>query len=486
MLARAIVVAGLLLCATACHAGTYYIAPGGSDPKGDGSAERPWATIRHATDAVPDDGSTVLCRDGLYVGAQSLARHFTKPLRVKAEHPYRARFRSADDSNRAFHCYVGSNVTFEGLEFFGSGGARSDYVIHLSVKDTHDLTFEDCIIHDSYNNDLIKINDEAHHLTFRGCLFYNVPDGGDEIFDINVVTDVAVEDCILMSDMEGSGRKNENRTHPFIVIKNSSQDPANSAKCRRIAVRRNVFCNWEGGSDQSYVLVGEDAKDFWEAQDVSIENNLFLFNTANPSNGAVTLKCHVRNIMIRANTVLGTVYGWTCYALRCSQEKKQLAMEDIYLYNNIFSDPAGKMPQLIWGRREFVRKDLVLLNNLYWNGGRAFPHHESTLLEIPADDPAAVAADPRLVHPAKMIIPRWDAAGARFASGQTRIRGEFERLVKTYGELPPGSPALGKADARHMPPDDILGRSRGDRPDIGACQTTPATPGTTPTRTTMP
>ncbi len=261
-----------------------------------------------------------------------------------------------------------------------------------------------------------------------------------------------------MSDMEGSGRKNENRTHPFIVIKNSSQDPANSAKCRRIAVRRNVFCNWQGGSDQSYVLVGEDAKDFWEAQDVTIENNLFLFNNANPSTGAVTLKCHVRNVAIRANTVLGTVYGWTCYALRCSQEKAQLAMEDVYIYNNIFDDPAGKMPQLIWGRPEFVRKDLVLLNNLYWNGGRAFPHHETTLLKIPADDPAAIVADPRLAHPAKMIIPRWDAAGGalrlRADAHPRRIRAAGQGLWRASARQPrhrPGRPAT-HAPRRHPRP----------------------------------
>jgi hypothetical protein len=474
MFARTVAIAGLLLSVTACHAGTYYISPDASDAKGDGSAERPWATIRHATDSMPDDGSTLIVRDGLYVGAQALARHFTKPLRVKAEHPYRARFRSAEDSNRAFHCYGGSNVTFEGLEFFGSGGTRSDYVMHLSKKDTHHLAFEDCIVHDSYNDDLIKINDESHHILFRGCLFYNAPDaGGIQIFDINVVTDVAVEDSILTSDMAGSGRPTSHRTGAFIVVKNSSTDPANSAKCQRIAVRRNVFCNWEGQSDQSYVLIGEDAKDFWEAQDVTIENNLFLFNNATPSTGAVTLKCHVRNIMIRVNTVSGTVYGWTAYALRCSEEKAKLAMEDVYIYNNIFTDPAGKMPQLIWGRREFVRKDLVLLNNLYWNGGKAFPHHEDTLFRIPADDPEAVVADPRLADSSKMIIPRWDAARGRFASGQTRIRGEFERLVKAYAALPPGSPGIGKADAKHMPPDDILGRKRGDRPDIGACQSMP-------------
>ena len=171
--------------------------------------------------------------------------------------------------------------------------------MHISTKDTHDLTFVDCIIHDSYNDDLVKINSLCHHITFRGCLLFNMPNPGDEIFDINTVTDVAVEDCIMMSDMEGSGRQNKNNNQSLIVIKNSSMG-ANPNVCKRIAVRRNVFCNWQGRPDEGYVLIGEDAKNFWEAQDVTVENNLFLFNSANHSNGAVTLKDHVRNITIRA------------------------------------------------------------------------------------------------------------------------------------------------------------------------------------------
>ena len=474
MLPRVAALVLMLLAASTSHAGTYYVAPDGSDEKGDGSTARPWATIKHATASVPDDGSTVLARDGLYTGAIVLERQFATGCVVRAEHPYRARFRSAPDSNRAFFCYGGSNVTFEGIEVFGSGGTKGDYVVHVAKPETHHITFRDCIIHDSYNDDLIKVNDLAHHVAFRGCLVYNARDaGGIQLFDINVVADVAVEDCILTSDQEGSGRATAHKAGSFIVIKNSSKDPANAAKTRRIDVRRNVFCNWEGESDQSYVLIGEDAKDFWEAQDVAVENNLFLFNTAVPSTGAVTCKCHVRNVTVRANTVLGTVLGWTCYAIRLSEERPKLGMEDIFIFNNIFDDPAGRMSQLIWGHREFVR-GAELRNNLYWNAGKAFEHHESTLFRIPADDPAAVTADPRLPNPEKMVIPRWDAARGRFASGETSIRGEFERLVKLYGQLPAGSPAAGRADAKHMPPDDILGRPRGEHPDIGAWQTVPA------------
>ncbi|RPI63655.1 MAG: hypothetical protein EHM48_02110 [Planctomycetaceae bacterium] len=462
----------VLMTAGTAVAGTYYIAPDGSDSKGDGSANKPWASLKEAVAAVPDDGSTIIVRDGLYVGNQAILRSFKKLCTIKAEHPYAARFRSPDATNRVIFCYGGANIKFEGLEVFGSGGTDNGYLIHIATRETHDITFENCIIHDSYNNDLVKINDLCRNIVFRGCLLFNVPNPGDEVFDINTVTDVVVEDCIIMSDKAGSGRENDNNNQSLIVIKNSTKDDINKEICKRITLRRNIFCNWEGRPGESYVLIGEDSKDFWEAQDIMVENNLFLFNTTNRSAGAITLKCHVRNITVRANTFCGTLNGKTSYAMRCSEEKAKLAMENIYIYNNIFTDPAGKMPRLIYGEREFVKKDLELKNNLYWNGGKKFPFNDGALFEIPKDDPAAVTADPMLADPAKMTIPRWDVKGRKFTSGQTTIRGEFERLVKTHAALPPTSPAVGKGDPKHMPADDILGNKRGTRPDIGACQTT--------------
>jgi len=79
--------------------------------------------------------------------------------------------------------------------------------------------------------------------------------------------------------------------------------------------------------------------------------------------------------------------------------------------------------------------------------------------------------DPRLGNPGLgMTLPRWDAAKGCFLSRQKTIRGEFERLVQRYAALGPGSPAVHAADPSRMPPDDILGHPRGDRPDIGCFQ----------------
>ncbi len=168
------VYATAFVCATARPAGsTWYLSPGGSDSTGIGSRQKPWRTIRFATSKAPDDGSTINLLDGVYEGTESVARQFTKTCTVRAENPCRARLRSPPDANRALTCYDVSNVAFQGLEIFGSGSTRGEYLVHLSTAKTQHLLFDGCIIHDCYNNDLIKINDFTRDVLFRGCIFFN-------------------------------------------------------------------------------------------------------------------------------------------------------------------------------------------------------------------------------------------------------------------------------------------------------------------------
>jgi hypothetical protein len=450
-------------------AGTYYLSPTGSDTAGDGSAAHPWKTIRHATDVVPDNGSTILLKDGVYVGTQSLGRTFAQTCTIKAENPYGARLQSPADSTRAFNCYNGANARFEGLNIFGSGSTGSEFLIHLSNSTTHNLAFENCFIHDSYNNDIVKINSQAHDITFRRCVLYNQPTNGDEHFDINTVTDVTLEGNIFLNDFAGSGRVNQNTTHPYVVIKNSSTSLPNFTK--RINVRQNVFVNWQGASDQSYLLLGEDGMPFWEAQDVMIENNLFAFNSPNSMPGALMLKGGLKNITFRSNTIVGHPVGGSAYAVRMNKEGSNGNSQDFYFYNNIWSDPSGGMVDFSDGSKADVNGDLVLRKNLYWNGGKAIPADAGSVFDPDApgnDDPAGVFADPKLGNPAGMTIPHWDAATGKFLSGTTSIEAEFQRLVNLYAGLSAGNPAIDMADPAHAPTTDILGRPRDSAADIGA------------------
>jgi hypothetical protein len=458
---------GFICAAAGPAASTWYLSPSGSDSAGVGSREKPWRTIRFATGNVPDDGSTIILLDGLYEGAESISRRFTKPCLVRAENPCRARLRSPADGNRALTCYDAANVTFQGLEIFGSGSTKGEYLIHISTPKTRHLLFDGCMIHDGYNNDLIKINDFTRDIRFRGCIFFNQTDhGGDEHFDINTVTDIAVEDSIFFNDYAGSGRRAQNQSHAFVVIKNSGSTPEVT---RRIAFRRNIFLNWQGLGDEAYLLLGEDGKPFIEAQQVTIENNLFIHNSPAKMWGALLLKGGLRDITFRANTIVGhpQVKGSGAFAAVCLRIDQNPPMGDLAFVNNLFSDPTGQMPRFTMSNPQHFAGKPVIQNNLYWNAGKAIPHQAGDLL-VPDQDPARCIADPRLpkFDPA-ITLPRFDPVKGEFPSGERTIRKEFERLVARYAALGEGSPAIHKADPGNMPEDDILGHPRGARPDIG-------------------
>ena len=418
---------------------------------------------------MPDDGSTIVLLDGLYEGTQSVSRHFQKPCTVRAENPYRARLRSPPSRTTALYCYDCSNVVLRGLEIFGSGSTGGEYVVHVGTANAHHIAMEDCIIHDSYKNDLVKVNDRAHDVVFRGCIFFNPNDhGGDEHLDINTVSDIRIEGCILFNDYAGSGRRGTNSSHSFVVIKNSGSEPEVT---RRISFRRNIFLNWQGRPDQAYLLLGEDGKPFAEAQQVMIENNLFIHHSPVRCWGTLLFKGGLNDVTFRANTVVGhpALRYYAGYAVICQRIGANPPMGDMLFSNNIWCDPSGQMLHFAKGSDKVFAPDSrqVIRNNLYWNSGRQIPFDREDVFS-PARDPKSHLADPRLGNPQEGVtLPRWDPAKAKFLSGQTTIRGEFERLVALYGAIAADSPAIHAAERSAMPADDILGRKRGPAPDIG-------------------
>jgi hypothetical protein len=467
----------LLTFAGNLTAGTYYLSPTGSDMAGTGARQKPWKSIQHATSKMPDDGSTVVLLDGLYEGSQSVVRQFTKFCTVRAENRYRAQLCGGPRQNRVLSCYSAANVIFQGLEIFGTGATQGEYLVHITTPKTHNLVFEDCILHDCYNNDLVKINDDTHHILFRNCVVYNQTDhGGDQHFDINTCTDIRLEDSIFFNDYAGSGRRSEHRSQGFIVAKNSGSTPDVT---RRITLRGNVFLNYDGKPDMAFILLGEDGKPFIEAQQVLIENNLFIHNSPVQTWGTLLYKGGLKDITFRANTVVGhAAVKWTgAESAVCLRIEKNPPMGDLTFVNNIFCDPTGQMPRFsISGEETFAPgSKQVLLNNLYWNAGKPIPTETKDVL-APDRDAKKILADPRLGNGngggavGSVTLPRWDSKKGVFLSGQKTIRQEFERLVKLYAVPAPGSPAVHAADSVNMPKDDILGNPRGDKPDIGCFQ----------------
>jgi hypothetical protein len=176
-------------------------------------------------------------------------------------------------------------------------------------------------------------------------------------------------------------------------------------------------------------------------------------------------------VTFRNNTITGDMPS-NGYAVRISISGDNPINENIYFYNNIWSDSTGTMGADGPGDdNEFSNGDpaeshnVILDRNLYWNGGEEIPSGD--IIDPLTDDDRGVVADPQLeTNQQNIVLPRWN--GASFLSGQTTIREEFERLVELYGRIPADSPAVDLADPSQAPNDDILGRPRENAPDLGA------------------
>jgi hypothetical protein len=447
------------------QAGEYYVATAGSDEIGDGSVTDPWATIEHALGEVPD-GSIILVRPGTYTGRISLQGNFTQGVTVRSELPYQAQLRNND---RVIVSYSGcEGVTLEGFDIAHDGASAGPLVIHLDGGGTNAhtsrITLRNNILHDSYNNDILKINNNARDILVEGNMFYNQA-GSDEHIDVNSVKDVVIQDNVFFNDFAGSGRIDDD-TSSFIVIKDSNESSDGVEGSEDIIVRRNVFLHWEGSSGQGFVRAGEDGQDFFEAKDVLIENNLMLGNNTQQIRSPFQLM-NVNNVTIRANTVVGNMPAKEFGARIFTYGTNAPNNDQIHLHNNIWVDPTGTMGDTF--NRGNNTDNLTFDNNLFWNAGNPFPTSSESIIEV-SDDANRVIDDPFLGDQAGLVLPRWVPASLQFADRSTSIRQVFEQLVALYGTPAAGSPAIDAADPAFAPTEDILGNPRpvGLGADIGA------------------
>lgn len=459
-----------------------YVATDGSDETGNGSAARPWGTISHAVTEA-QDGGTILVRPGWYEEKVVLQGSFARGITIRSEIPYQAQLRYNEE--QVITCFNAQGITIEGFDIAHIGPDAGIYVVQIqdSMGDEHGgdpfvnrIVLRNNILHDSYNNDILKINNGAGQILIEGNMFYN-QQGLESHVDINSVTDVIVQDNIFFNDFAGSDRTNNNDTGSYVVIKDSNGTADTNLGATNILVRRNIFLNWEGDEDNTFVVVGEDSVDYYQAHDVLIENNLLLGNSDHRMRAAFQVR-GARDIVFRHNTVVGDLPS-KAYAFRLSQGPNNQENRDIYFYNNIWSDPTGTMgaeDPTDWVTMDFsdappmATDSFVLRNNLIWNGDRAVPKSTRELVNVD-DDPAAVVRDPQLPWQEGLVVPRWDPQRGTFADGSLTIRDAFIRLVRTYGVPTGKSPAIRAADPAHTPWDDILGMPRlRQQPTIGAVE----------------
>jgi hypothetical protein len=361
-----------------------------------------------------------------------------------------------------------SLMTFRGYQIRKVTGGTG-VAVYVSGDDADEpapqrITFIDNILHDTFDEDLMKIRSRAHAITVRGNVFYN-QGSNEQHIDVNSVWNIVIEENVFFNAFGASERPADGTTKHFIVVKDSNEGDDGLRGSERIAIRRNVFLNWRGGKE-SFVGIGNDGKPYHEAEHVWIQNNLMIGNAFADVTAPLTVY-GARDVAFVNNTITGNLPA-DSYAFEVDIKRRNPRNQAIRFRNNIWSDPTGTMGQFSDGRRS-ATLNLVLDNNLYWNGGRAIPRGD--LLSPRIHDAHRVVRDPRLPEDQGLaLLPVWE--GSAFRSGALLIRDEFVRLIQTYGAIPADSPAVGRVLAGPAPGGDILGTPRDGQPDLGAFEVT--------------
>ncbi len=451
-----------------------YVATDGDDATGDGTMGSPWASITQALDNV-SDGATILVRPGTYTGRIRMRGTFAAGVVVRSEVPYMARLRNDDTVMTFYTAGAGcEGITLEGFDIAHSGPGAGALVVHIDGDGDNSvsrITLRNNVLHDSFNNDVLKINNGISEVVIERNMFFNQT-GLDEHIDINSAEGVVIQDNLFFNAFEASGRTNGNDTSSYIVVKDSGGDSDIYTGSQNITIRRNVFMRWQGSTGTGFLLLGEDGQPFHEVQGALIENNLFLGDSANIMRSPFGIKGS-RDVVFRHNTTVGDLPS-RAFAFRFNLEGSNPAITGVELYNNIWSDPTGTMGALdasdgndFSDASPSAVADFAIGTNLYWNGGAAVPEDPSEAIN-PSDDASAILGDPGLGDLAGLVAPHWD--GSAFADGSANICEAFERVVMMYGTPAAGGAAIDVADPSRMAADDILGRARSSSPDVGAME----------------
>jgi hypothetical protein len=438
----------------------YYVATNGSDSGGDGSESKPWKTLSVAVSKVKDEGIEIIVRAGTYSGEVSINRKFTKPASIRSEQPYQAKLQH---NHAVVQIADARNVELGGFDISRTRptGRPSPLLMHIARSEA--ITLRGNLIHDSYDNDLLKINEQAHDVLITENVFHNQYGPAGQHIDVNGCQNIFVVRNIFFNDFAHGGVEGDS-AHGFIVLKNSDHLP----ESRRMQIAGNIFMNFEGSAGSNLILLGEDASPAHEVQEVLIENNLMIGNSEAPMRAPVGLK-GARDVIFRNNTVTGNLPART-YAMRINREGANPRSLNLLFSNNVWSDPTGTMSKFADGSSSEWRF-LTLKNNAYWNGGKRLPYWGDLK---PSDDSEAVTKDPKLPWPSKVILPHWNQRS--FWSTASTFRQEFDRLVNEFARPADGSSLLGAGDPVTSSKTDILGKPRSSPSTMGAAERNAAPP----------
>lgn len=459
-------VEGARCWAVPADAPVYVVAVDGDDETGQGTAVSPWGTLSHAVSQVPD-GSVIDVGPGDYFGPQELIGEFDSGITVRAVPPYQARLRH---SGPVLTLARAQGITVEGFDIAHVAQGAERFVVHIrddfgppgGEAFSTRIVLRDNVIHDSFNDDLLRIDSGTAGITVEGNVFYNQGANNEQV-DVNAASDVVLRGNIFFNDFVASGRVNAGNTASFVAVKDANGADDEVSGASSIEIDGNIFMGWQGTAATNFVQVAENGYTFYEARDVLVQNNLMLGEGGDEMRAPLGCK-GARDVVVRSNTVVGNIPA-SAFAFRLNVEGESPPNDGISFFNNVWSAPAGTMTDLTDTEVSSPLENFTLETNVYWNGAQPIPQDASDAINLDADA-NAIVADPEIA-PLPMTNPVWSPDSERFAGGYASLCEAFEGLAIRHGSPGPEGAAAGNALPSELPAHDILGRTRTTQ-DLGA------------------
>lgn len=458
---RVLIVATLVLFSAAVLGAEWHVSAAGDDRGGDGSAQKPLRSI----------GALLNGRIGRIKSGDTVILHASggrfDECDIRVALPLT--LRSRDGERAHVHCDVntpdssvfairtgGSGTRISGLEISGAAlyGIKLDTEWYRnggeSGKGASNVVLEDLKIHDT-GRDAIKITPKANHITIRRSEIFN--------------TGATYPPGTPISNKNAEGIDNVNGAH-MLVEDNHIHHIATTGVyfkggARAAIVQRNRIEH----AGIAGILVGFDTSEEWfdpaenphyfEAIDGIVRNNI-VRDTGYAGIGLYA----ARNAVVVNNTLIDTAkqghaaiyFGipfqdWGDHDGRPPSEKPLVR-------NNLVIQPRGDCMAIRWSHELGGLSALQGSTGSDWNGFSTDPRS----CRFSDGRPGG-----RTIR--GVSLQRWrQHTGADGHSIETMLR------VDEHGALAPDSAAIGAGTVLEQVSDDLNGRARGARNDLGARQ----------------
>ena len=361
----------------------FHVSPLGSDERGTGSPDAPFATVSKAAESCPE--SVILVHEGTYGRVRFDSRCSgtdDSPTVIRAAEGERAVFRCAGGA--CIHLVNVGNIVLEGLETEGgTHGIRYESTREAGNSILANITLRNCTIHGVRGVHGICVyarrdTEPVRNFTIGGCHVFDCECGSSESVVLNGNIDgFLVAGCVIhdnnnigidMIGFEGTARHQENAGFKNLY----DADFVRNGQCHdnivfNISTKGNPAYREKGGYDLSAGGIYVDG-----GQDIEIYNN-FVFNcdiglevaTEHSPDDNELFK--VNGIKIHDN-VVADCKGW-CGLSFGGYDRNLGFTENCEFTNNTFVD--NEMQVSV--QRS---KDNKIQNNLFVGGGDAIAFNE--------------------------------------------------------------------------------------------------------------